>query len=521
MAAPEPLPPGPAPTPATDLVASLPAPVLRLLILFGGPIATLRSVLEVLSWKPERRVESYILVGVWWGICLGGKYAFMWLLPPLLFLPLFPLRRLRLGKRNKVHPTPSKPATTETLLLTLGDLHKIYALLPPSPTAPASAMYARFKQLGPLRLVRGLLLLWVAWIVAGQFLGLPVLLALVGTVVLLLPSPPLAHVVHLLGKSLAVRRLAMFTFLVIFGTPDDRDYTLGSPLGWFKSKWRWSRQPAAAVDFDVVKLPEEEHAPADRAGNPIYFRFELFENQRWWMGLDWTSALLPQERPSWCDAHLLPVSPPVAFTLPPPTSIDLPAPTKSEPRAQVRRTATWRWLDDDWIVYKKTGDTSVPTTTTKPASISDESDAITISPAEPKSSTPKPGSRPSSGVFGTSPEDSAHIRAPSLAEAAFAKGLGRLKAVAPLSGPSGVSPTKAGTPRARTASEASSDMHVAMEDVMAGAAPGPGGQIPTYDEATDNDGWVYGDNKWENMGAKGGLGKVSCTIDQQLTTVHA
>lgn len=30
------------------------------------------------------------------------------------------------------------------------------------------------------------------------------------------------------------------------------------------------------------------------------FRFEIYENQRWWMGLDWTHALLPGERPTWC-----------------------------------------------------------------------------------------------------------------------------------------------------------------------------------------------------------------------------
>ena len=29
------------------------------------------------------------------------------------------------------------------------------------------------------------------------------------------------------------------------------------------------------------------------------FRFEIYENQRWWMGLDWTHALLPGERPTW------------------------------------------------------------------------------------------------------------------------------------------------------------------------------------------------------------------------------
>ena len=26
---------------------------------------------------------------------------------------------------------------------------------------------------------------------------------------------------------------------------------------------------------------------------------------------------------------------------------------------------------------------------------------------------------------------------------------------------------------------------------------------------TDQDGWIYGDNKWENQSSKGGIGKVS------------
>lgn len=31
----------------------------------------------------------------------------------------------------------------------------------------------------------------------------------------------------------------------------------------------------------------------------IVYQFSIFENQRWWVGLDWTAALLPQERASW------------------------------------------------------------------------------------------------------------------------------------------------------------------------------------------------------------------------------
>jgi hypothetical protein len=494
-------------------VASLPAPVLRLLILFAGPIAAFRSALEVLSWKPERRVESFMLVGAWWAACLGGEYAFMWLLPPLVFAPLFPLNLMKLGSRSRppVQPTPSKPATTETLLLTLGDLNKIYALLPPSPLTPVSTAYARFKQLGPLRIVRGLVVLWVSWIVLGRMLGLRILLALIGSGLLLLPSPPLAHVVNLMRKSLFMRRLAALQFVIVFGYPDDRDYALGSPLGWIRSKWAWSRRPAQDLAFEkALKAPEEEHAPADKAGNPIYFRFEVFENQRWWMGLDWTSALLPQERPSWCDVHSLPVSPPMAFTLPASSSIDVPAPTDAEPRAHVRRTATWRWLDDDWNVFKNTGDEKTSTTTSRPQAFKDE-DAVSIN----STSGSIKQQRRTSGLLGTSPDSAdTHARAPSMAEAAFAKGLVRLKSVAPnlSSTPSVTSPVKPSPPqRNRTSSEASNDTAapVAVEDILAGAAPGPQGQAADRSEPTDNDGWVYGDNKWENMGNKGGLGKVS------------
>ncbi|CAK9786353.1 hypothetical protein CC85DRAFT_284967 [Cutaneotrichosporon oleaginosum] len=480
----DPVPPaGPAPLPPPDLMTSLPAPVLRLLVVFAGPIAALRAVLEVLLWKPERRVQSWMFLLAWWFACLSGGYIFAWLAPPLLFAPLLPLQRLRLGERRMpVQTTPARPATSETLLQTLGDVHKILALLPPSPLPPLSAMYERFRALGTRRLIRGLAVLWGLWVALDHALGTRVLVALVGTALILAPSPPLAQVVHLAGKSLAVRRTLALTFLLIFGSPD-RDYRLGSPIGWIKSKWASSRRPSTVLSSSPVKTAESA-APADRAGNPIYFRFELHENQRWWMGLDWTSALLPQERPSWCDSHLLPVAPPQAFALPAPSSIDLPAHTRAEPRGMVRRTATWRWLDDDWSVVKKVKGAAAPA---DPAPI----------PA------PAPASRPTSGLF--SPSDS---RSPSIAETAFAKGLGKLKSM-PLPGaPAPASPAQGrgslDMRRQRTGSESTD---VSLEDVVPPVTGQPEGSIPEADDETDADGWVYGDNKWENMTARGGLGK--------------
>lgn len=479
-----------APAP-NDLVASLPAPVLRLLVLFAVPISVLRAGLEVLFWKPERRIQSWLMLLLWWAACFGSVYAFAWLVPPLVFLPLLPLARLRIGPaRSRVHPTPAQPATSETLLHTINDLNKVQALLPPSPLPGISHWYARFRQLGAWRLVRGLVVVWAVWIALGLVLGNRTLVALTGSAVLLIPSPPLAHVVNLASKSLAARRTAALLFLLVFGSPD-RDYKLGSPLGWVKSKWARSRQPSTALAFEPVEQDDHDAAPADRAGNPIYFRFEIHENQRWWMGLDWTSALLPQERPSWCDSHLFPVSPPQAFTLPAPSGVDFPSPTKSEPRAMVRRTATWRWLDDDWnIVRAGQGAAAAVTRTATTAA----------SPVE----DPTPASRPSSGIF----SDDSQARSPSMAEQAFVKGLGRLKGV-PIPGASASpaqSPVKTtDLRRARTDSEASSNLsHTSHAD----DTPSPyGSPIAESDEATDADGWVYGDNKWESMTSKGGLGK--------------
>lgn len=227
-----------------------------------------------------------------------------------------------------------------------------------------------------------------------------------------------------------------------------------------------------------------------------------------------------------CDSHLLPVSPPPSFTLPPPASILLPAPTLTDPNAKVKRTATWRWLDDDWIIIRAGAGAG-------PGGSTAASHPVSPSPVAEGDTT---SARPSSSLmsFGTSPDESTGVRAQSMAEQAFTKGLERLKArtttpqaKAPPSPRSSVELV-----RPRTGSQASEDME-SMQQPMVGAAA-TAGQVPTEvirekDDATDAEGWVYGDNKWENMGAKGGLGRFTrrrrwhrravCTeVVQKITT---
>lgn len=260
-----------------------------------------------------------------------------------------------------------------------------------------------------------------------------------------------------------------------------------------------------------------------------------------------------------CDSHLLPTSPPGAFTLPFSTFIVLPAPTASDPDAKVRRTATWKWLDDDWSIVR--AGAGARAASTNPLSSTPTVGGISPNPADDLAShseatsgsvsSARVGSpakaRPASGIFGTSPSDDTLAspasaatagRTQSIAEQAFTKGLERLKRAAPVvAGVTGVSSprssgeyTRPGVAGAsgiggggdRRTSQASDDLAAIDERIAAGASAngrmgsgavagmmGGGEMIVEKDDATDVDGWVYGDNKWEGMGPKGGLGKVS------------
>ncbi|WWC61858.1 uncharacterized protein I303_104443 [Kwoniella dejecticola CBS 10117] len=554
---------------SSELVSSLPAPFLRLLVLFARPISLFRTTLEILLWRNGRRAQSWMIVGAWWALCLGSSHAFRYLLPALIFIPFLPLEKLR---HRSLPKQPSKntihePSTSDTLLITLSDINAIYALLPPSPLNKTSASYERFRQLGPVRLARGLVVLWITWIALGHIIGYKSLLGILGSIVLLLPSPPLAHLTDLLSKSLFIRRSLALIFLFIFGSPPETSYRFSfshfSPTGWLKSKWTTSRRPSLAFSFrpkfagsssgslpsgsalDDSDETQHEGDAAEKAEEPIYFKFELHENQRWWMGLDWTSALLPNERPSWCDNHLQPVSPPQSFTLPPPSSIITPDPTLNDPAGRVLRTTSWKWLDDEWLIVKQgpglanSNSTTAGTIQASPTIPDDGGFNVPSLQKEGSTSTSASGpagggssSRPTSFIstFGSSPPSTTEetlspgVRAQSIAEQAFTKGLERLKArAAPASGSAqGNSPRKQSADttsfRARTMSQTSDESHHHHHNADDGHSSQSGNvnvnvQIPVgevivdKDDATDTDGWVYGDNKWEGMGAKGGLGK--------------
>ncbi|KAJ7668371.1 integral peroxisomal membrane peroxin-domain-containing protein [Mycena polygramma] len=157
------------------------------------------------------------------------------------------------------------------------------------------------------------------------------------------------------------------------------------------------------------------------------------------MGLDWTAALLPAERPSWCSKAQNAVAPPNAFVLPDDTTLYHPS---TDGKGRVKRCARWSWEEDEWrVMVRKDGATAL-SRVEKPLPSENEDNPGLLMKAAVKMR-----------------ESSSHPTPPAPADDS-------------------------------EGDKASPDPEEEEEELI-----------------TDEDGWVYGDNKWEKPSAKGGMGK--------------
>ncbi|KAI3622836.1 hypothetical protein CBS14141_004420 [Malassezia furfur] len=110
-----------------------------------------------------------------------------------------------------------------------------------------------------------------------------VLLA-VGCIALTWCSPWATLLRAALWRSALVRRIVTGAVRVLSGSENVSAF------------WR-SVAPKQLRGASTALVQDTRHA----ATHETVFQFEIYENQRWWIGLDWTAALLPNERPSWSD----------------------------------------------------------------------------------------------------------------------------------------------------------------------------------------------------------------------------
>lgn len=130
------------------------------------------------------------------------------------------------------------------------------------------------------------------------------LLLVVGTLALTWCSPWCALIRHALWRSAFIRQSIRKTIAIlcakrpsslypIFPSSNTADRTFNSTP--------FDKDPfTGQAIVDGLTSSEAELASKDITRHEdVTYRFTIYENQRWWMGLDWTAALLPQERPSW------------------------------------------------------------------------------------------------------------------------------------------------------------------------------------------------------------------------------
>ncbi|KAF9529292.1 integral peroxisomal membrane peroxin-domain-containing protein [Crepidotus variabilis] len=273
----------------TNFLNSVPAPLTVALLRLYPCISLIKRVIQISTWSATSWQHSWLLLAGWWAVCLF----------------------LDTTLRNDL--SEKTILTEQTLQNVVTDLTIIQSSLPttiPLPTLEAATC------------LRIAFVVYLPYTLLTFFVSFRVICALVGTVLLTWRAPWAIVLRATVWRSAWVRWSIYKLWAAIAGQP------LPPPT--------LSPQPTLSSTEAVQSLR---------------FLFTIHENQRWWMGLDWTAALLPGERPSWCSSSQQPMSPPDAFNLPDSTTVYL----SDGKGGRLKRTATWKWEEPEWrvLVHKE------------------------------------------------------------------------------------------------------------------------------------------------------------------------
>ncbi|KAI0700916.1 integral peroxisomal membrane peroxin-domain-containing protein [Cytidiella melzeri] len=401
--------------PFTQVLNSIPPPLTVALVGLGPHLARVRRLLEILSWRSAWE-ESWLALSCWWVVCLCSDVALRYGLP-IISCALILVARWMSSNDTAI------PIEEDVLHQAILDFATIRSLLPSLPQPTFSA-----ENLTVLVIIRTLAVIYVPYLALTYMVRLRILIALAGTVLFTWRARWALLIRRALWRSAYIRWAAYHLWSRITGLPLPPKVT----------------PPEAKLSVTTAN-------ESNTSQNSIRFLFTVYENQRWWMGLDFTAALLPGERPSWCTSSQQPVSPPAVFALPASTTVHLPDPSRKT--GGVKRTARWAWDEPEWkVVVRKEG--SPATRLERP--VPSMQDASTASASATR----------------------------------ILKAAGKMRQASVSDG----SPER----QRKEGSEGESDTKKEGERVE---------ETEHEEPYTDADGWVYCDNKWEYGSAKGGIGK--------------
>lgn len=340
----------------SPLLIATPPQITRALAYSHPFLLPLNKFVGLLTWTSGDPWESFLLVASFWGIVLYGdavmRYAGPVVIVMALILGMYSRRYSPLSstgwtgeKQKKGHKKVDSEVTNTKHQKTLDEIVetlKIFTsrcnvLLDPLLeltdflSTQRTATSATTRPALTTLLIRILLVtpLWVVLTLRPfQIITTKRLVLVGGTLFLTWHSRPNRVSRAILWRSSLVRRIcAIVTGLHFTDTlvPPRKSDTDGPPLPPRKGSTIHDEALSAAT----AAAKRRPDAPGVR------FTFILYENQRRWVGLGWTTSLFAYERAAWTDEHLNP------------------APTKEEfelPDVE-GGGARWRWAEgSQWLV---------------------------------------------------------------------------------------------------------------------------------------------------------------------------
>jgi len=313
----------------SPLLAATPPQITRVLAYSHPFILPLNKLVGLVTWTTGDPWESFLLVASFWAIVMYGdvvtRYAGPIIVVSGLILGMYTRRYSPLSstgwtgeKGQKGHRKAESESDIKhhKSLEEIVDSLKLFTsrcniLLDPflrltdflstqrtatsATTRPAlTVLFIRILFVLPL---------WIALTLPPFYiLSTKRVVLAIGTVMLSWHSRPARVTRTLLWRSRLVRRTSAFLTGLNFGDIVSADKKGAPPLPPRKK----STQEVAA-SLAAKRRPES---------TGVRFTFSIYENQRRWLGIGWTSSMLAYERASWTDEHLNAVPPKDQFELP-------------------------------------------------------------------------------------------------------------------------------------------------------------------------------------------------------------
>ncbi|KAK6497480.1 peroxisome- protein, variant 2 [Arthrobotrys musiformis] len=274
------------------------------------------QVAGLLTWTTEDPWESFLLVAAFWAVTLYGDLVIKWFGNVLIVLVLALGMFARNQKRKDEHPS------LDDILDTLQLLSARLAVL----TDPFSSLAAFLSvgqspttaTMGPTLITLFIRILFVSpiWIALCsspfRIITPRRVVMFVGTTFLSWHSRPARVTRTILWRSAMIRDICeRITGLNL--TPQEateppplppRVGAQGRKISDDKAAHKRTPSSVVASHFKNKSSPLGNLNQNRGTAPGVRFTFSIYENQRRWLGVGWTSSLFAYERPAWTDEHL-------------------------------------------------------------------------------------------------------------------------------------------------------------------------------------------------------------------------